>query len=185
LGTDEVEEIDQVVDVVVEIEAPFAERDRLGVGPVGDPHVLVLGHARDGAAQQRRVVPAHRRDDQQLGRAPRQPGAAEMAQRAERLLVHDRFGELVVDAVDGHLADVEGRLAALLVEVREDLQRAGDDRPRAEVPHWQSGIVEQLRADRSPVAGAVEQRLVQLVGIVEHSALSRSCGPSLAERPSP
>src|SRR5690606_28593726 len=110
---------------------------------------------------------AHRRDDEQPGRVRGQSFAAEMTQRAERLLEHDGFLDRVLPAIDRHLANPELGLAALLVEMGEDLQRAGDDRAGAEVAHRQRRVAEQLRPDRSPVARAVEQRPVQLVGVVE------------------
>ena len=82
---------DHVIDVVVEIEAPFGERHHAGIDPFGDVDVVVRQERLDGAAQQRRVVARHRRDDQQFRlRAPRRmlERALEMQQPAERPLPH-------------------------------------------------------------------------------------------------
>ncbi len=80
---------DHVVDVVVEIEAPFRERHHAGVDPFGDVDVVIRQERLDRAAQQRRVVAGHRRDDQHLRlRPPRGvlERALEMQQPAERPL---------------------------------------------------------------------------------------------------
>ena len=80
---------DHVVDVVVEIEAPVGERHHAGIDPFGDVDVVVRQERLDGAAQQRRVVARHRRDDQQFGLRPLRrvlERALEMQQPAERPL---------------------------------------------------------------------------------------------------
>jgi hypothetical protein len=62
--------LDHVVDVVVEIEAAFRHRHHARIDPVGDVDVVVRQEGFDRAAQQRRVVARHRRDDQQLRLRP-------------------------------------------------------------------------------------------------------------------
>ena len=57
---------DQVVDVVVEIECPFRQRHHARINPVGDVDVVIGHKSLDSAAQQRRVVAGHRRDDQKF-----------------------------------------------------------------------------------------------------------------------
>ena len=87
---------DDVVDVVIEIEATLRERHHARVDPFGHVDVVIGQKSFDRAAQQRRVMARHRRHDQQLGlRPPRHvaEGALEMQQPAERALP---------DAVDMH-----------------------------------------------------------------------------------
>jgi hypothetical protein len=50
-GTDEFEVLDDIVDVVVKVEAAFAQGDHLGVGPVGDVHLAAFQHAFHRSAQ--------------------------------------------------------------------------------------------------------------------------------------
>ncbi len=75
---EKVQHRDHVVDVVVEIERAVRQRHHAGVDPFGDVDVVVGQEALDRAAQQRRVVARHRRDDQQ----PRLRPARRMLERA-------------------------------------------------------------------------------------------------------
>ena len=79
------EEVDQIIDIIVEVEAAVAQRHQLRVAPVGDVDVVVGQHPLDRAAQQRRIVAAHRRDDQQRRPALLAPSLHEMLELAERL----------------------------------------------------------------------------------------------------
>ena len=54
--------------------SPSRHRHVAGVAPVGDVDVVVRQHVADGAAQQRRIVPRHRRDHQHLGVVPLRHG---------------------------------------------------------------------------------------------------------------
>ena len=60
------EHVDQVVDVIVEVEAALGERHHAGVGPIGDHHLMGRQEGLDRAAQQRRVMARHRGDDEEL-----------------------------------------------------------------------------------------------------------------------
>ena len=112
---------------------------------------------------------AHRGDDQQLGRAFGQALAPEVAQRAERLFEHDRLGNRKALPRDLDVLDVEGRLAAFGIEMREDLQGTRHDWAGAEIAHRQGRVAEQLGADFGPVARAIEPGPLQFVGIVKQS----------------
>ena len=84
---------DHVVDVVVEIEAPFGERHHAGVDPFGDVDVVIRQERLDRAAQQRRVVAGHRRDDQQLRlRPPRRRARARARNAAAGRTAAPRLG---------------------------------------------------------------------------------------------
>ena len=91
IAAEHVQDGNHVVDIIVEIEAALRHRHRAGVAPVGDVDVVIGQEGLDGAAQQRRVMARHRRDDQQLRLRPARrarEGALEMQQPAERPLPH-------------------------------------------------------------------------------------------------
>ena len=94
VAAEQMQDRDQIVDVVVEIEAALRNRHHARVDPLGDVDVVVGQEALDGAAQQRRVMPRHRRDDEQARlRTARQvlEGALEMQQAAEGPLPRDEM----------------------------------------------------------------------------------------------
>ena len=57
---------DDVVDIRIEVEAPIDERHHARIDPIGDVNIVVGQERFHRAAQQCRIVPRHRRDDQQL-----------------------------------------------------------------------------------------------------------------------
>jgi hypothetical protein len=61
IAAERMQDRDDVVDVVVEIEAAFGERHHARVHPVGDVDVMVRQERFDGAAQQRRNAPTSAR----------------------------------------------------------------------------------------------------------------------------
>jgi hypothetical protein len=80
---------DDVIDVVVEIEPAVGERHHARIDPFGDVDVVIGQERVDRAAQQRRVMAGHRRDDQQLRLRPLRrvlERALEMQQPTERPL---------------------------------------------------------------------------------------------------
>ena len=101
-GAEMLEHRAQVVDVIVEIEAAERQRRHARVGPVGDVDAVGRQERLDRAAQQRRVMARHRRDDQQLRliEVTGQVGTDEMQQIAERPAPDDLLEHLVLDAVD-------------------------------------------------------------------------------------
>ena len=89
VAAEAMQDADDVVDVVVEIEAALRQRHHARVHPVGDVDVVVGQEGFDRAAQQRGVVARHRRDDQHLGLRPARhvaEHALEVQQLAERAL---------------------------------------------------------------------------------------------------
>ena len=72
---------DAVIDVIVEVEAPVRERHLLGIGPVGDEHLMGLEEGRDRAAQKGRVMSRQRSHQQQLRLGRRLPERDDPAER--------------------------------------------------------------------------------------------------------
>ena len=66
VGSEVAAELDDIVDVVVEIEIALRQRHFARIGPVCDMHVMLGQQRLDRAAQERGVVAAHRRDQQDL-----------------------------------------------------------------------------------------------------------------------
>ena len=121
---DELQHLDQVVGVVVEVEAPRSEGHIACVRPVGDEDVVLGQHRLDRAAQQRGVVPRHRRHDEDLRVADAGCGehAAEMQETAEWLGPDHLLEDRCVDAVDQGRGEAELRLGVASGRVQEDFQ---------------------------------------------------------------
>src|SRR5258708_1269714 len=88
VAAEHVQHLDDVIDIVIKIEAALRQRDHPGIGPVGDIDLMARQKGFDRAAQQRRVVTGHRGDDEhpRLRRAQRPCQLAiEIQQAAERL----------------------------------------------------------------------------------------------------
>ena len=66
IGTNQPDEVDNVIDKVVEVEAAHGKRNVTRIGPVGDVGLVVGQHCLDSAAQKRRVMARKGRDDQHL-----------------------------------------------------------------------------------------------------------------------
>jgi hypothetical protein len=92
-------ELDQVADVVVQVELAARQRDLAGVEPVRDVDVMFGQQRLDRAAQQRGVVPRHRRH-QKHRRMDLVGRALEVDQVAERLADHGHFPDRHLHAID-------------------------------------------------------------------------------------
>ena len=113
VAAEHVQHLDDVIDIVVEIEAAFGQRHHPRIGPVGDVDLMGRQEGFDRAAQQRRVVAGHRRHDQHARlRAAQRPGqlAIEIQQPAERLFPDRADLDRRADAVD--LGVVRGPIRA-------------------------------------------------------------------------
>ena len=115
IGSEHANELDDVIDKIVEVEAAHGERDITRVDPVGDVDIMVGQHRLDGAAQQRRVVTRHRRHDQYLGvvalAGQRGLVALEVQQTAKRCRGHDLLAHRHLDAADVRRLETELGLA--------------------------------------------------------------------------
>ncbi len=173
IGADVFEIADHVIDVIIEIEGPFVQRDSLRIGPVRDIDAVALQHPFDRAAQQRGVMPAHRRDDQQARGVFGQVFAVECLQITEGPVDHSRFDDRHGLAIDIDRLEVPRRLAVGCRRMREDFQRARCHRAdvhiahRAEVIERIGRVVQHFHPDRGEGAGRVEPAALQFIGVVE------------------
>jgi hypothetical protein len=106
--------LDHIIDVVLEIETALRHRHHAGVGPVGDVDFMTRQKRFNGAAQQRRIMPGHRRDDQhaRLRRAQRLGELAlEVQQAAKRLFPNGLDLDGNAHAVDFGIVQTPFRLA--------------------------------------------------------------------------
>ena len=81
------EELDEIVDIVVEVEASFGARHAARVLPLGEIDIEMRQQVPHRAAEKRREMPRHRRYDQELGiaAAPGRQIPLEVNEIAERL----------------------------------------------------------------------------------------------------
>ena len=103
-----------VVDVIIEIEAPFGERHHARIDPFRDVDIVIGQESLDRAAQECGVMARHRRDDQQLRlRTARRAheGPLEVQQPAERTLPNGLDVDRNLLAADGGRIDAPFRPA--------------------------------------------------------------------------
>ena len=165
---DVLEKADQVIDVVIEIESARGQRHVFRIGPVGDVNHAAFQHALDRAAQQRRVVPAHRRDDQQPRRVGRQAIVAEALEIAEGPRDYGRFMDHVVVSIDLDRAQAKRRLAARRCGMCEHFKRRRHHLVRLELGEGILRIGQHVRAERGHCAARAKHRTLNFIHLVEH-----------------
>ena len=166
VAAEEMQHRDQVVDVVVEIERPFRHRHHARVDPFGDVDVVIGQEAFDRAAQQRRVVARHRRDDEQLRLRPPQrmlERALEMQQAAERPLPDRRDVHRHALGADQRRGDVPLRLAVAAGRALEQFAGGGDGLAELGVRPGIGGVLEEQLAGIGKGAGRIERGLAHFV----------------------
>ena len=141
IRTQVLHEVDDVVDEIIEGKPAVGDRHLPGILPVRDVDVVLGEHRFYGAAQQRRVMARHRRDDQHLGivaLAGSRLITGEVNEVAEWLGERQLFGDADLEAVDRRSRYVERGLAVALGQTFEDFEACrnalgeGVQRERAE-----------------------------------------------------
>ena len=136
-----VQHLDDVIDIVLEIEAALGQRHHARIGPVGDVDLVGRQEGFDGTAQQRRVMAGHRRHDQHPRlRAAQRAGqlAIEIQQPAERLFPDRADFDRGAHAVDLGVVEAPFGLAVTARGALEQFAAGGDGfaelgvRPRIE-----------------------------------------------------
>ena len=129
IAAEHVQHLDDVVDIVLEVEAAVGDRHHARIGPVGDVDFMRRQEGFHRAAQQRRVVAGHRRHDQHArGRLGQRPGqlTVEMQQAAKRLFPHGADLNGDADAVDQGIVEPPFRLAVTARGALEQLASRGN-----------------------------------------------------------
>ena len=162
-GADEFEIVDQMVDIIIQVERSGAERDHSGIGPIGNVNLCMFHHPLNRAAQQRRKMPAHRGDEQQLGRILGQSRMVEAQQITECTVLDDCFCDRKAGPIDRHRLDIESRFAIGCGGMGEHFQRRRHDRSHAEIAERQGRVVEQSGTERGPGAGGIQPRTLQFM----------------------
>ena len=179
-----VQHVDDVVDIVVEVEPPVSDRHHAGVRPVRDVDFGMLDHRLDRAAQERRVVTGHRRDDQQLrvGLAVPRQIALEMDQVAERLLPDHTLAHRHLVEADLGLRDTEGRFAVAPRRALKHFRSGRDRAPHGRVRHRIERIgIEQLHRVGEG-ARRLQRGMVQFVELIIHGLAPRASAGDLPDR---
>ncbi len=176
VAAEELQHLDHVVDVVVEIEAAGRHRHHARVGPVGDVDVMIGQERFDRAAQQRRVVARHRRDDQharlRLARRPRDQ-ALEIQQLAERPLPDRMDVHRHAHAGDLDILDAPFRLAVAPRGALEQFAAGRDRFAELGVRERIERILKQQLRRIGHGPNRIERRLPHLVHPVERRRNSR------------
>ncbi len=129
VAAERVEDGNHVVDIVVEIERALRQRHHARIDPVGNVDVVIGQKGFDRAAQQRRVVARHRRDDQKLRlRTLRRvlERALEAHELAERPFPDGRDIDRHALAADQCRGDAPFRLAVAARRALEQFAGRGD-----------------------------------------------------------
>ena len=100
--------LDDVIDKVVEIEAPFLKQHRASVGPIGYIEVVAKDHCPCRAARERRKMPGNRCYQQNLG-VGRGFLPLEAEQAAKRFIEDDLLYNANRRAFDIHRLDTKLR----------------------------------------------------------------------------
>ena len=143
VAAEHVQHLDDVIDIVVEIEAALGQRHHPRIGPVGDVDFMGRQERFDRAAQQRRVMAGHRRHDQharlRAAQRPRQL-AIEIQQPAERLFPDRADFDRRAHAVDLGVVETPFGLAVAARGALEQFAAAAIDLPNSVCDHGLSGF---------------------------------------------
>jgi hypothetical protein len=167
-GADMLEERDQIIDIIVEIElARPPAAPLLRIAPVGDVDVMAGQHPLDRAAQQRRIMARHRRDDQQLG-PPFVPS------RLKRLSCPNGLRSTISSVTrpcGRRLRSRRSRMRACRAAPRHArtlrAPRRTSGRRRNRRRDWPDS--EAFRTEVGHGAGPGQHRALHFIGVIEHS----------------
>ena len=146
------QKLDDIVDIIVQIEAARFHGHILRVAPVGDIDVMAGQHALHRAAQKRREMAGHRRHDQEA-RLALNAFLNEVLELTEGFARRDLFLHDHGLAVDFDRFDAESRLAARAGSMREHIERRGDDRAGPHIAERIQRVGEQICAHVRKHAG--------------------------------
>ena len=179
-GADILQELDHIIDIFVETEAPRFHRHVAGILPVGDIDVMVLQQRRYRAAQQGCEMPRHRRHHQHLGLGGLDVILHEMQQVAERqveydLLAHLDLGIAGLDTVNAIGGALVGHTRAL--EHVHQGEHAARHRPVGD----RTDMVAHRQRHLRPEAGRGQHVFHGLVTVVKHSHITKTTLFNLGE----
>ena len=188
--TEVVQNLDQVVDVVVQAEIAVDDRDDPRVRPVGDVDVAMGQEGRDRAAQERRVMARHRRDDQELrllGPAGEiRPGKTQQAAEGpgpDDLLLN----RIRASVLGGEFIEAEGRLAVAAGHALEHLRACRNVLAEKGMGQRVPGIAEGEMGGVRPGASGHKRRMRHLIEFVrfalEHAQSPPFPHPGAGGRP--
>jgi hypothetical protein len=184
----EMQDRDQIVDVIVEIEAAVRQRHHARVDPLGEVDVMVGQKALDGAAQQCRIMPRHRRHDEEARLRPARrmlERTLEMQQAAEGPLPGDR--DVHRDVATAHHGGVDIPLGLAVAPRRalEQFEARGHGLAELGVSPRVGRVLEEQPRGIGKGAGGIEGGLAHFVEPIrrrrEHRASIARCGRRAAK----
>ena len=158
----------EIINIVVEIEMPVGHGHGARVGPVGDVDVMAGQKGFDRAAQQRRIMAGHRRDDQQLGLLRRSTGELplETQQFAERARPDIFLDDRDFFAADRGRVKAEDRLAVAARHALEKFGRSRNIAGERSVGEGVEGTLEELQGGVRQRARRGERQMQHLVYLI-------------------
>ena len=166
VAAERVQDRDHVVDIIVEIETALRQRHHARVDPVGDVDVVIGQERLHRAAQQRREMARHRRDDQQPRLRPARlmlEHALEMDEPAERPLPHRRDLHRHALAADQRRGDAPFRPAVAARRALEQFGGGGDRFAEGGEGQRIDRVFEEQPRGIGPGPRRIERRLAHLV----------------------
>ena len=186
VAAERVQDRDQVVDVIVEIEASFRQRHHARIDPVGDVDVVVGQKRLDRAAQQRCVMARHRRDDQQPRLRPFRTvleHALEMDELAERPLPDRRDMHRHALAADQRRGDAPFRPAVAARRALEQFASRSDRFSERGEGQRIDRVLEEQPRGVGPRPRRIERRMAHLVEPVQRRRRAKChCRPARQAR---
>ena len=163
-------ELDQMLDIGIETEAPGLGRDVAGVLPVGDVQIVIRQHRPHGLAQQRREMAGHRRHQHHPGLLDGDV-LAEMQQGAERRVHRGFLGDHGGPVAHRHRGDAVVRPMMGQTGLGEDLSGGAHDaeqrrREGSDIPGADPGGTEPRRLPQR-----MQKVVLRLVDLIFHGRL--------------
>jgi len=158
---------DDIVDIVIQIEPAFIERHVAGVAPVRDPHVVPRQHPFDRSAQQRGIMPGHRRHDQQLRAVGGGAIDHEMPELAKIIARLDHLGNRVLLSIDDGGIKAERGLSPGRGGMGENFEGRGQDRPAPEIGKRVCRVVQQFGTGVRNRTGSGEEAALNFVCVIK------------------
>jgi hypothetical protein len=163
-----------VVDVILQRKGPAGERHVARIAPIGDVDVEGLEQGVHRAAQQRRVMPRHRGDDEHARRIAltarqRRRVALEMQQVTERAFGDDLLADRHALSAERDTLDAEFGFAVASGQALEHFQRGRGRLGRVGIGPGIGGIVERQAAEVGSGPPWRHRGVREFVQVVEHA----------------
>ena len=170
------EELDQIIDIVVEVEAAFTGRHQAGVAPIGDVYLVIGQQPLHRAAQQRGIMARHWRHNQDARITPSGHVALKILELAKGLPQHHGFTHRHRYAINDGGMQIKCRLAAHFHGVGKHFQRPRHRWRRARPGHRVGKAEQPIGTGLGRQAHPRQPGFLHLKGSVQHqTSFRRGC----------